>query len=59
VTGYAIITGNIWSGIIPLFLFSFFAFYNAPKLDLHLKQKYGKHYDAYAKATKSLIPYIY
>jgi len=59
VIAYALITKNIWSITIPLFLFSFFAFYNAPKLDKYLKEKYGNEYDKYAKKTKMLIPFIY
>lgn len=59
VIGYAIVTRNWWSISIPIFLFCFFAFYNAPKLDNYLKEKYGKDYDAYAKNTKMLIPFIY
>lgn len=59
VIAYALITKNIWSITIPLFLFSFFAFYNAPKLDKYLKEKYGNEYDNYAKKTKMLIPFIY
>lgn len=59
VTAYAIVTRNWYSITIPTFLFCFFAFYNAPKLDKYLKEKYGKGYDDYAKRTKMLIPYIY
>jgi len=59
ITAYAIITRNLWSFIIPVLLFCFFAFYNAPKLDKYLKGKYGAAYDEYAKKTKMLIPYIY
>lgn len=59
VTAYALMTKNWYSITIPIFLFSFFAFYNAPKLDNYLKDKYGKAYDAYAKKTKMLIPYIF
>jgi protein-S-isoprenylcysteine O-methyltransferase Ste14 len=59
VIAYALITKNVWSITIPLFLFSFFAFYNAPKLDKYLKEKYGNEYDDYAKKTKMLIPFIY
>jgi steroid 5-alpha reductase family enzyme len=59
VIAYAIITKNVWSATIPLFLFSFFAFYNAPKLDKYLKEKYGTDYDHYAKKTKMLIPFVY
>lgn len=59
VTAYAVITRNWYASIIPLFLFCFFAFYNAPKLDSYLKSKYGKGYDDYASKTKMLIPFIY
>lgn len=59
VTAYALITKNWYSGIIPVLLFCFFAFYNAPKLDTYLKNKYGRDYDEYAKNTKMLIPFIY
>ena len=59
VTAYALIAKNLFAGIIPLLLFFFFAFYNAPKLDDYLKSKYGKDYDDYAARTKMLIPFIY
>lgn len=59
VIAYALITRNAWSVTIPIFLFSFFAFYNAPKLDQYLKERYGKDYDEYAKKVKMLIPFIY
>lgn len=59
VTAYAIITRNWFAAAIPLFLFCFFLFYNAPKLDNYLKSKYGKGYDDYAAKTKMLIPFIY
>ncbi len=59
VSAYALMTKNVWSITIPVFLFCFFAFYNAPKLDSYLKEKYGKDYEAYAKKTKMLIPFIY
>ena len=59
VIAYAIVTWNWYSAIIPIFLFCLFAFYNAPKLDKYLKDKYGKGYDDYACKTKMLIPFIY
>jgi len=59
VTAYALITRNVYAVAVPVFLFCFFAFYNAPKLDYYLKHKYGKQYDDYAKTTKMLIPFIY
>ncbi|MEP6464660.1 MAG: DUF1295 domain-containing protein [Parafilimonas sp.] len=59
VTAYAIITKNWYSITVPVFLFCFFAFYNAPKLDKYLKEKYGSSYEDYAKKTKMLLPYIF
>lgn len=59
IAAYSIVTKNFYSIIIPIFLFCFFAFYNAPKLDKYLKSKYGKSYDAYAEKTKMLIPYLF
>lgn len=59
VTAYAMITKNLYAFIIPLFLFCFFAFYNAPKLDEYLRGKYGEQYDEYARGTKMLIPFIW
>jgi protein-S-isoprenylcysteine O-methyltransferase Ste14 len=59
VTGYAILTRNWYAAVIPVFLFCFFAFYNAPKLDSYLKSRYGNDYDRYADKTKMLIPFVY
>jgi len=59
VSAYAVLTRNTYAIIIPVFLFCFFAFYNAPKLDKYLKSKYGEAYEAYARKTKMLIPFIY
>lgn len=59
VTAYALVTKNWYAAIIPVLLFCFFAFYNAPKLDQYLKQKYGDGYEEYAENTKMLIPFIY
>lgn len=59
VCAYALITKNWYAISIPIFLFCFFAFYNAPKLDKYLKDKYSAGYDDYAKKTKMLIPFLY
>ena len=59
VSAFALLTRNWYSVTIPVFLFCFFAFYNAPKLDEYLKTKYGSDYDSYAGKTKMLIPFIF
>lgn len=59
VTGYALVTHNWFSALIPLFLFCFFAFYNIPKLDQHLAQKYGAEFEHYRRETKRFVPCIF
>jgi protein-S-isoprenylcysteine O-methyltransferase Ste14 len=59
VTGYALVAGNPWGAILPVVLFCFFAFFNAPKLDQHLAQHYGAEFEAYAKKTRKLVPFLY
>lgn len=59
IIAYAMVTSNWYASIIPVLLFLFFAFYNAPKLDEYLKKKYGQEYDNYAAKTKMLIPFIF
>lgn len=59
VSAYALITRNWYAVSIPVFLFCFFAFYNAPKLDKYLGTKYGADFKHYAKTTKMIIPFIY
>lgn len=59
VTGYALVAGNPWSGLIPLGLALFFAFFNVPQLDRHLAERYGEAFEAYARRTKRLVPFVW
>lgn len=59
VIAYAVITRNWYAVSIPVFLFSFFVFYNIPKLDKYLQERYGKAFEEYAAHTKKFIPFIY
>jgi protein-S-isoprenylcysteine O-methyltransferase Ste14 len=59
VSAYALLTHNWYSVIIPVWLFCFFAFFNAPKLDKYLATKYGNEFEDYRKKTKKLIPFLY
>jgi protein-S-isoprenylcysteine O-methyltransferase Ste14 len=36
-----------------------FIFLHIPRLDKHLKERYGQQYEAYAGKTKKFIPFIY
>ena len=59
VTGWAIITHNLWSGIIPIMLTLGFIFFFIPELSSYLEMKYGDNYQHWSKDTKKLIPFIY
>jgi protein-S-isoprenylcysteine O-methyltransferase Ste14 len=58
VSGYALLTRNPWSIPIPVLLFLFFRFFNAPQLDQHLREKYTDEFPEYEKTTKMIIPFI-
>ena len=59
ISGFALMTRNIWSVIMPLLCIISFVFFNIPSLDKYLKKKYGEDYFVWAKNTKKLIPFIY
>ena len=59
VSGWAIITHNLWSGIIPIMLALGFIFFGIPELSSYLEKKYGDNYQDWSKDTKKLIPFIY
>ena len=59
VTGWAIITHNLWSGIIPIMLTLGFIFFFIPELSNYLEKNYGDDYQDWSKGTKKLIPFIY
>lgn len=59
VSGFALLTRNLWSGVMPVFLFLMFVFINIPHHDQYLRGKYGEAFKQYEKKTKKLIPFIY
>ena len=58
VCGYACVTQNALAWLIPAFLFCFFYFYNVPKLDQYLRQRYGAEFVAYERRNKRLVPFL-
>lgn len=58
VSGYACVTRNVFAWIIPAFLFCFFYFFNVPKLDRYLRQRYAEAFADYERRTKRLIPFV-
>lgn len=59
VSAYALVTRNVWSITIPVFLFFFFVFFNIPQLDKYLASKYTDEFEAWRKRTKKFIPFLY
>ncbi|MBB3131188.1 protein-S-isoprenylcysteine O-methyltransferase Ste14 [Paenibacillus rhizosphaerae] len=59
VCGFAILTRNLWSGLVPILLLSMFVFQNIPVHDRYLRKKYGVAFEDYEKKTKKLVPFIY
>jgi protein-S-isoprenylcysteine O-methyltransferase Ste14 len=57
--GLALITHETVCILISLGIIVNFIFLQIPMLDKHLGKKYGKEFQAYAKRTKSLIPFIF
>lgn len=58
VTGYACVTHNAYAFLVPAFLFAFFYYFNVPKLDAYLRDRYGEQFSAYERRTKKLIPFV-
>jgi protein-S-isoprenylcysteine O-methyltransferase Ste14 len=58
-TGFALVTHNLFSFIIPALMFIFFATINIPLLDKYLAKKYGKEFVEYSRKTKKFVPFIY
>lgn len=58
VTGYACVTHNPFAFLVPALLFVFFYFFNIPKLDAYLRERYGDAFAAYETRTKRLIPFV-
>lgn len=57
--GWAMVTHNPWTAILPVLLFFCFAFVFSPPLAKYLQGRYGADYEAWTKRTKKLIPFVY
>jgi len=59
VLGYAMIAGHIVGYGLTLLLLAFFMFFNVPKLDNYLRDRYREPFKKYEDKTKKLIPFIW
>lgn len=58
-SGLCLIAGVWVSVVIPVVMLAGFVFFNIPILDEHLQEHYGQEFEAYARRTKKLIPFVY
>jgi protein-S-isoprenylcysteine O-methyltransferase Ste14 len=58
-TGLALISGSVWIALVPVYMSFGFIFLHIPRLDRHLKERYGDQFDRYAGKTRKLVPFIY
>lgn len=57
--GFAVLTQELWTGIVPLAMTLSFVLLLIPAHDAYLASRYGVEFDEYARRTKKLIPLIY
>lgn len=58
-TGMALISGSLWIFLVPCYMCCGFLFVHIPRLDKHLKERYGQEYEEYAARTNRFIPFLY
>ncbi|MGB6647716.1 MAG: DUF1295 domain-containing protein, partial [Bacteroidota bacterium] len=57
--GFAVLTQQMWTGIVPLIMGLNFVLILIPAQDAYLASRYGTEFDNYARRTKKLIPLVY
>ena len=57
--GFALLTRQAWTGIVPLAMGLNFAFVIIPAHDAYLAARYGSEFDHYARRTSRLVPLLY
>lgn len=58
-SGLCLFTGRWITALVPALMLAGFVFVNVPVLDAHLAGHYGAEFDAYARRTRRLIPFVY
>lgn len=57
--GCAVLTRQLWTGIVPLATGLNFALVIIPAHDAYLEARYGSEFDYYARRTSKLVPLLY
>ncbi|MGA7159069.1 MAG: DUF1295 domain-containing protein [Acidobacteriaceae bacterium] len=58
-SGLCLMAGCWWTGVVPVVMLAGFVFANIPMLDAHLREHYGEEFEAYARRTRRLVPFVY
>ncbi len=58
-SGFALLTRQPWTGIVPLAMALNFILVIIPAHDTYLAGRYGSEFEAYARRTRKLIPLLY
>ena len=57
--GFAMLTRQLWTGIVPIAMGLNFALVIIPAHDAYLAERYGSEFDRYARGTSKLVPLFY
>ncbi len=57
--GFAILTRQLWTGIVPLIMALNFVLILIPAHDAYLAMRYGAEFEEYARRSSKLVPFIY
>ena len=57
--GFAVLTRQLWAGIMPLGMAVNFALVIIPAHDAYLAMRYGAEFGIYAQRTRKLVPFLY
>lgn len=57
--GLAVLTRQLWAGMVPLGMALNFAFMIIPAHDAYLASHYGAEFERYASRTRKLVPLVY
>ena len=58
-TGWALLTRNMWAAAMPVFATGCFVFVFIPQLTKHLQTKYGPEFEEWSSHTRRFVPFLY
>lgn len=58
-TGFALLTSSPWALLVPVVMAAGFVFGHIPRLDRHLREKYGEEYREWERRTRRFVPFLY